>query len=125
MYFVSLQVCGNADIICQALYKFAQLVYLFDQILGDKAIAQAGLVKLKEAFAVFGQNKQEYPLVYESMSTSRRTEWEIGTANRVQADGEVLSHQHHMSPRITSMTSATPTTTTIISTTATTSWPHR
>jgi len=34
-------------------------------MLNDKALAQAGLEKLKTAFARFGSNKQSFPLVYE------------------------------------------------------------
>jgi endo-1,3(4)-beta-glucanase len=37
-------------------------------MLGDKALAQAGLLKLQKAFARFGSNKQSYPLVYECES---------------------------------------------------------
>lgn len=37
-------------------------------MLGDKALAQAGLLKLQKAFARFGSNKQNYPLVYECKS---------------------------------------------------------
>lgn len=51
----------------QALLKFAQIVYVINDLLGDKALAQAGLVKLKAAFSVFARNQQKYPLVYESM----------------------------------------------------------
>ncbi|KAM0332016.1 hypothetical protein ACHAQA_002282 [Verticillium albo-atrum] len=50
----------------KALAKFAQIVYVINDMLGDKALAQAGLAKLKTAFAVFATNKQKFPLVYES-----------------------------------------------------------
>lgn len=50
----------------KALLKFAQIIYVINDLLGDKALAQAGLVKLKAAFATFASNKQKYPLVYES-----------------------------------------------------------
>jgi endo-1,3(4)-beta-glucanase len=35
-------------------------------MLGDKALAQAGLAELKKAFSTFASNKQKYPLYYES-----------------------------------------------------------
>lgn len=35
-------------------------------MLGDKALGQAGLNELKKAFSLFGSNKQQYPLYYES-----------------------------------------------------------
>jgi endo-1,3(4)-beta-glucanase len=49
----------------QALAKFGSIVYVINNMLGDKALAQAGLEKLKTAFARFGSNKQNFPLVYE------------------------------------------------------------
>ncbi|KAL6917674.1 hypothetical protein ACHAP8_000421 [Fusarium lateritium] len=51
----------------KALAKFGSIVYVINNMLGDKALAQAGLEKLKTAFARFGSNKQNYPLVYESV----------------------------------------------------------
>lgn len=50
----------------QALAKFATLVMVIKEMLGDEGLAQAGLNQLKEAYARFAQNKQKYPLVYES-----------------------------------------------------------
>ncbi|KAF5017743.1 hypothetical protein F66182_10313 [Fusarium sp. NRRL 66182] len=51
----------------KSLAKFGSIIYVINNMLGDKALAQAGLVKLKQAFARFGTNKQSYPLVYESV----------------------------------------------------------
>ena len=39
---------------------------MINDLIGDKALGQAGLAKLKEAYAVFSRNQQKYPLVYES-----------------------------------------------------------
>ncbi|KAM5346604.1 hypothetical protein ACJ41O_009609 [Fusarium nematophilum] len=50
----------------KALAKFGSIVYVINNLLGDKNLGQAGLNKLKQAFAVFGSNKQTYPLVYET-----------------------------------------------------------
>ena len=49
----------------QALAKFAAIVLAVHDILGDKPLAQAGLGRLKLAFARFAANKQQYPLVYD------------------------------------------------------------
>ncbi|KAF5553306.1 glucan 1,3-beta-glucosidase [Fusarium circinatum] len=51
----------------KALAKFGSVLYVINNMLGDKALAQAGLLKLQKAFARFGSNKQNYPLVYESV----------------------------------------------------------
>ncbi|KAK3381429.1 glycoside hydrolase family 81 protein [Podospora didyma] len=50
----------------KALAKFATLLMVINDILGDKPLAQAGLNQLKVAFARFAENKQLFPLVYES-----------------------------------------------------------
>lgn len=46
--------------------KFGQIIYVLQDMLGEKGLAQAGLVNLKAAFATFVANKQKYPLYYES-----------------------------------------------------------
>lgn len=50
----------------KALAKFAQILAVTYDMLGDSNLTAAGLQKLKEAFARFASNKQIYPLVYES-----------------------------------------------------------
>ncbi|KAL2881869.1 endo-1,3-beta glucanase [Colletotrichum sp. CLE4] len=50
----------------KALAKFAILIIVINDILGDPALAQSGLNRLKAAFATFATNKQKYPLVYEN-----------------------------------------------------------
>ncbi|KAM7198882.1 hypothetical protein V8F20_005949 [Naviculisporaceae sp. PSN 640] len=50
----------------KALAKFAQILLAIHDMLGDQELTHAGLEKLKEAFARFAQNKQQFPLVYES-----------------------------------------------------------
>ncbi|KAF4982297.1 hypothetical protein FZEAL_2046 [Fusarium zealandicum] len=49
----------------KALAKFGSIIYVINNLLNDQALAQAGLAKLKQAFALFGSNKQQYPLVYD------------------------------------------------------------
>ncbi|KAH7342579.1 glycoside hydrolase family 81 protein [Rhexocercosporidium sp. MPI-PUGE-AT-0058] len=50
----------------KALAKFAGIVYTLHDLVDDKALAQAGLNNLKEAFARFTSNTQAFPLVYET-----------------------------------------------------------
>ncbi|KAL9030538.1 MAG: hypothetical protein Q9196_001359 [Gyalolechia fulgens] len=50
----------------KALSKFATAIYAVHDLAGNTDLAQAGLNKLKAAFARFASNKQQYPLVYES-----------------------------------------------------------
>ncbi len=70
-------------------------MYTLHDLLGDTALAQAGLTNLKEAFAVFANNTQEYPLVYE-------TAWGgiVSTASYVTGDsgvdfGNTYYNDHH------------------------------
>ncbi|KAG5664406.1 hypothetical protein KAF25_008140 [Fusarium avenaceum] len=51
----------------KALAKFGSIIYVINNMLGDTALGQAGLLKLKTAFTRFGTNKQNYPLVYDSV----------------------------------------------------------
>ncbi|KIE03632.1 glycosyl hydrolase, partial [Metarhizium majus ARSEF 297] len=46
----------------KALVKFATILYVVHELLGDEALAKAGLGQLKAAFATFAANKQKYPL---------------------------------------------------------------
>lgn len=48
--------------------KFAQILYVIHDLLGNKALAQTGLSQLKVAFAQFAQGNNQYPLFYESES---------------------------------------------------------
>ncbi|KAL8942952.1 MAG: hypothetical protein Q9216_001367 [Gyalolechia sp. 2 TL-2023] len=50
----------------KALSKFASAIYAVHDLASNPDLAQAGLGKLKAAFARFASNKQQFPLVYES-----------------------------------------------------------
>jgi endo-1,3(4)-beta-glucanase len=50
----------------KALAKFAQIVYLINDLLGNPGLAEAGLNNLKSAFDRFASNSQKHPLTYES-----------------------------------------------------------
>jgi endo-1,3(4)-beta-glucanase len=49
----------------KALSKFAILAWIAHDILRDPKLAAEGLRKLKDAFAVFAENRQQFPLNYE------------------------------------------------------------
>jgi endoglucanase Acf2 len=67
LQFSSFMQSSQTDQYCdvQALSKFATIVYTIHDIMKDSALANAGLTRLKDAFAVFVENRQKYPLVYE------------------------------------------------------------
>lgn len=50
----------------KALAKYASMLYVINDMLGDTKLAQTGLGQLKMAFARFADNRQMYPLVHES-----------------------------------------------------------
>ncbi|CCU76862.1 endo-1,3-beta-glucanase [Blumeria hordei DH14] len=50
----------------KALAKFAGITYTLQELLGDPAMAQAGLENLKDSFALFSSNTNKFPLLYES-----------------------------------------------------------
>ncbi|KAK4183050.1 glycosyl hydrolase family 81-domain-containing protein [Podospora australis] len=50
----------------KALAKFATIIMALHDMLGQESLALTALNELKSAFARFAENKQKYPLVYES-----------------------------------------------------------
>ena len=48
------------------LSKFATAIYAVHDLSGNTGLAEAGLAKLKDAYARFANNTQQFPLVYES-----------------------------------------------------------
>ncbi|KAK2599257.1 hypothetical protein N8I77_011027 [Diaporthe amygdali] len=66
----------------KALAKFAMILSVVYDLLGESALAAAGLEKLEAAMAVFAENRQIYPLVYE-------TGWGglVSSASYVTGDG--------------------------------------
>ncbi|KAI6782091.1 uncharacterized protein J7T54_003511 [Emericellopsis cladophorae] len=79
----------------KALLKFAQICYTIQDLVGDKPLAAACTAKLKDAFNVFAQNKQQFPLNYES-------QWGgvVSTASYVTGDplvdfGNTYYNDHH------------------------------
>ncbi|KAM4062986.1 glycosyl hydrolase family protein [Hirsutella rhossiliensis] len=79
----------------KALAKFATILYVVNNMVGDKALAQTGLGLLKAAFDIFAANKQRFPLVYE-------TAWggAVSSASYVTGDagvdfGNTYYNDHH------------------------------
>lgn len=50
----------------KALAKFAQIILITNDVAQNSSLAAAGLTKLKQVFDVFVQNKQPYPLAYDT-----------------------------------------------------------
>lgn len=51
----------------KALSKFASIVYVIHNVLGDNNLAAQGLAQLQTAFALFATNQQQFPLVYDTV----------------------------------------------------------
>lgn len=79
----------------KALTKFAQIVYLLSDLLDDPALAQAGLLKLKAAFARFAGNTQKFPLVYESAWGGVVSSAAYTTGDNMADFGNTLYNDHH------------------------------
>ena len=50
----------------KALSKFASLIWALQNIAGDSELARQGLQRLQTSFGLFAQNKQQFPLVYDT-----------------------------------------------------------
>ncbi|KAF4122840.1 endo-1,3(4)-beta-glucanase, partial [Geosmithia morbida] len=86
---------GNSADCRQVLLKFAQLVYVMHDLVGDTAMAQSALVNLKAAYKVFADNTQAYPLVYDSAWGGA-----VSSASYVEGDsgldfGNTYYNDHH------------------------------
>ncbi|KAL4907263.1 hypothetical protein BDW74DRAFT_176044 [Aspergillus multicolor] len=51
----------------KALSNYATIVWTVDKLLNDHATAAPALERLKQAFARFAQNRQQFPLVYDTV----------------------------------------------------------
>ncbi|KAK3349999.1 glycoside hydrolase family 81 protein, partial [Lasiosphaeria hispida] len=79
----------------KALAKFATIVIAAHDVLGDKPLAQAGLDQLKIAFSRFSENKQQYPLVYESAWGGVVSSATYVTGNSGADFGNTYYNDHH------------------------------
>ncbi|PKS11474.1 hypothetical protein jhhlp_003238 [Lomentospora prolificans] len=79
----------------KGLAKFGMILYVINDMLGDRALAQAGLDKLKQAFATFVENRQQYPLVYERAWGGLVSSATYTTGNNGLDFGNTYYNDHH------------------------------
>jgi len=79
----------------QALAKFATILMAVNDMVGDQDLAQKGLSTLKVAFARFAENKQKYPLVYESGWGGVTSSASYVTGNSGADFGNTYYNDHH------------------------------
>ena len=79
----------------KGMSKFATLLYAMNDLTNQQGLAAAGLAELKDAFAVFTNNQQQFPLVYDS-------DWKgvVSSASYVTGDpgvdfGNSYYNDHH------------------------------
>lgn len=79
----------------KALAKFASIIVIANDLLKNPEVAQTGLNELKRAFAIFAENRQKFPLVYD-------TRWGgiVSSASYVTGDagmdfGNTYYNDHH------------------------------
>lgn len=78
----------------KALDKFAQIIFVAKYVLENDTLAASGAKKLKAAFDVFFNNKQQSPLVYET--TWRGVVTSLGLGDDPDADyGSSYYNDHH------------------------------
>lgn len=66
-----------------------------NNLIGQPALAQAGLAELKKAFALFAQNKQQFPLVYETAWGGVVSSASYVTGNSGDDFGNTYYNDHH------------------------------
>ncbi|KAK5995005.1 Glucan endo-1,3-beta-D-glucosidase [Cladobotryum mycophilum] len=79
----------------KALAKFATILYVIKNMVGDQAMAQTGLGQLKAAFATFAANKQKYPLFHETAWGGIVSSASYVTGNSGADFGNTYYNDHH------------------------------
>ncbi|EFX02744.1 beta-glucanase [Grosmannia clavigera kw1407] len=79
----------------KGLAKFATIVLCARELLGDEALAAAGLRKLQAAFARFAENRQRHPLVYESAWGGLVSSATYTTGDAMADFGNAYYNDHH------------------------------
>ncbi|KAI0514987.1 glycoside hydrolase family 81 protein [Xylaria bambusicola] len=79
----------------KALAKFAAICFTANNMLKNPKMAQAGLEKLKSAFARFITNKQQFPLYYESAWGGLVSSASYKTGNNGADFGNTFYNDHH------------------------------
>ncbi|KAI9824472.1 MAG: hypothetical protein M1826_007335 [Phylliscum demangeonii] len=79
----------------KALSKFATLIYTIHDIAKNATLAKGGLDRLKAAFAVFSNNLQKFPLVYETAWKGVVSNASYVTGNPGVDFGNTYYNDHH------------------------------
>ncbi|KAJ6787912.1 hypothetical protein PWT90_01895 [Aphanocladium album] len=79
----------------KALAKYAFMLYVINDMLGDTKLAQTGLGQLKVAFARFADNKQQYPLVHETAWGGVVSSGAYVTGQALEDYGNTYYNDHH------------------------------
>ncbi|KAF5525131.1 putative endo-1,3(4)-beta-glucanase [Colletotrichum aenigma] len=79
----------------KALAKFAILIVAINDVVKDTGLAQSALPRLKEAFARFADNKQKFPLLYESAWGGVVSSATYVTGNDGADFGNTYYNDHH------------------------------
>ncbi|EGX90898.1 endo-1,3-beta-glucanase Engl1 [Cordyceps militaris CM01] len=79
----------------KALAKYAFLLYVINDMLGETKLAQTGLGQLKAAFGRFADNKQKYPLVYETAWGGVVSTGAYKTGQALEDFGNTYYNDHH------------------------------
>lgn len=79
----------------KALAKYAFMLYVINDMLGDTKTAQQGLAELKQAFARFADNKQQYPLVHETAWGGVVSTGAYVTGQALEDYGNTYYNDHH------------------------------
>ncbi|KAL8831210.1 MAG: hypothetical protein Q9191_000991 [Dirinaria sp. TL-2023a] len=79
----------------KALSKFATAIYAVHDLAGNSGLSDAGLAKLKDAYARFVNNTQQYPLVYESQWGGVVSSASYVTGNSGDDFGNTYYNDHH------------------------------
>lgn len=79
----------------KALAKFAGIVYTLHDLAGNRTLALTGLQRLQEAFAVFVNNRQQFPLLYDEAWGGIVSSGSYVTGNSGVDFGSSYYNDHH------------------------------
>ncbi|KAM3530229.1 hypothetical protein NHJ13051_001448 [Beauveria bassiana] len=79
----------------KALAKYAFMLYVINDMLGETTLAQTGLGQLKTAFARFADNKQKHPLVHETAWGGVVSSGAYTTGQPLEDFGNTYYNDHH------------------------------
>ncbi|KFH45449.1 putative endo-1,3(4)-beta-glucanase-like protein [Hapsidospora chrysogenum ATCC 11550] len=79
----------------KALAKFALVLYVTRDMLGDQVLFESRLGRLKQAFGEFGTNQQKFPLVYETAWGGVVSSATYKTGDMLADFGNTMFNDHH------------------------------